>query len=182
MQCNVSLPPPPSPCHPPPLASLLSPYLAALVVISLEVQKPPYPLLRSFENLSALLGNVITINGVPFNPNRIGISCLDALLKLPNFPEMPEDALRLLTVVHKIWKEQIHQKHRAQVVLKHMLIQTELWEEELKKANADYTQVIMSLGMIHAVIHRRGLSIIMLPESESSTKSITKLDEGEESS
>ncbi|THH11689.1 hypothetical protein EW146_g7960 [Bondarzewia mesenterica] len=91
-------------------------------MMSSEVQKPPCPLPRSSENLPALLGDVITINGVPFNPNRTGISCLDALLKLPNFPEMPKDASRLLTVVHNIQEEQIYRKHHAQVVLKHMLI------------------------------------------------------------
>ncbi|THH21462.1 hypothetical protein EW146_g105 [Bondarzewia mesenterica] len=194
VQCNVSLPPPPS------LASLPSSDPAASVVMSPEVQEPPWPLPRSSENLPALLG--VAINGVPFNPNRTGVTfflfsvshalaelisksqipCLDALLKLPNFPGTPEDASRLLAVVRKIRDERMARSHRAQVVLKHMLIQTELWEEELERAEAEWTQVIASLGVVRAAIRRRGMPITMPPEPESGTESIAELEQGEESS
>ncbi|THH16837.1 hypothetical protein EW146_g3866 [Bondarzewia mesenterica] len=147
VQCNVSLPPPP-PRHPPFLASLPSPYPAAPVVMSPEVQEPPWPLPRSPENLPALLGDIVTINGVPFNTNSTGIPCLDELLEISTFPETPEEASRLLAVVRKVREERLARKHRAQAVLKCMLIQTELWEEELEKAEAEWTQVIASFGVM----------------------------------
>ncbi|THH07725.1 hypothetical protein EW146_g9228 [Bondarzewia mesenterica] len=110
---------------------------------------------------------------VSFDPENTGIPPLDALLKLRNSPDLPEGAAKVLAAMYGMRDEYLAQKRRPEQaiqVIKHVTLQREMWEAELEKAEEDYGQAVKSMGIVIAILRKRGLPIVMPPASVSSVE------------